>query len=131
MVNIAKCCMPIKGDDIVGYITKGQGISVHKASCNNIPQNKDRIVNVSWNMQATNYYYTNIYVIVKSGVDMLVNIITQIGKNDSLVKSCNTKEVDNNTIYEINVRIKDKDDLERVKKEVRKLSNVLDVVDYI
>ena len=131
MVNIAKCCMPIKGDDIVGYITKGQGISVHKASCNNIPQNKDRIVNVSWNMEATNYYYTNIYVIVKSDVDMLVNIITQIGKNDSLVKSCNTKEVDNNTIYEINVRIKDKNDLERVKKEVRKLSNVLDVVDYI
>ena len=42
MVNIAKCCMPIKGDEIVGFITKGQGISVHKKGCSNVPDNSER-----------------------------------------------------------------------------------------
>ena len=43
MVNIAKCCMPIKGDEIVGFITKGQGISVHKKGCANVPNNSERV----------------------------------------------------------------------------------------
>ena len=80
MVNIAKCCMPIKGDEIVGFITKGQGISVHKKGCANVPNNSERVVDVSWNMDASNYYFTNIYVYVASGFDLLVNIITEVGK---------------------------------------------------
>lgn len=80
MVNIAKCCMPIKGDDIIGYITKDKGISIHKKTCQNIPLNKERIVNVSWNLSSTNYYYTNIYVTVNDETENLVNIITEIGK---------------------------------------------------
>ncbi len=75
MVNIAKCCMPIKGDDIIGYITKDKGISIHKKTCQNIPLNKERIVNVSWNLSSTNYYYTNIYVTVNDETENLVNII--------------------------------------------------------
>ena len=80
MVNIAKCCMPIKGDEIVGFITKGQGISVHKKGCSNVPDNSERVVDVSWNMDASNYYFTNIYVYVTAGFDLLVNIITEVGK---------------------------------------------------
>ena len=95
MVNIAKCCMPIKGDEIVGFITKAQGISVHKKGCANVPNNSERVVDVSWNMDASNYYFTNIYVYVASGFDLLVNIITEVGKLGCIVRSCNTKEFDN------------------------------------
>ena len=128
MVNIAKCCMPIKGDEIVGYITKGQGISVHKKGCSNVPNN-DRVVSVSWNMDASNYYFTNIYVSVAAGFDLLVNIITEVGKMGCIVRSCNTKEFDNKTIYELNVRIKDKEELDNVMKNIRKIHNVIDVKD--
>lgn len=128
MVNIAKCCMPIKGDEIVGYITKGQGISVHKKGCSNVPNN-DRVVSVSWNMDASNYYFTNIYVSVAAGFDLLVNIITEVGKMGCIVRSCNTKEFDNKTVYELNVRIKDKEELDNVMKNIRKLHNVIDVKD--
>ena len=127
MVNIAKCCMPIKGDEIVGYITKGQGISVHKKGCSNIPSDNDRLVDVTWNMDASNYYFTNIYVYVASGFNLLVNIITEVGKMGSIVRSCNTKEFDNKTIYEINLRIKDKEELETIMKNIRKIHNVIDV----
>lgn len=127
MVNIAKCCMPIKGDEIVGFITKGQGISVHKKGCANVPSNSERVVDVSWNMDASNYYFTNIYVYVASGFDLLVNIITEVGKLGCIVRSCNTKEFDNKTMYEINIRIKDKVELDNVMKNIRKIHNVIDV----
>lgn len=127
MVNIAKCCMPIKGDEIVGFITKGQGISVHKKGCANVPNNSERVVDVSWNMDASNYYFTNIYVYVASGFDLLVNIITEVGKLGCIVRSCNTKEFDNKTMYEINIRIKDKVELDNVMKSIRKIHNVIDV----
>ena len=130
MVNIAKCCMPIKGDEIVGYITKGQGISVHKKGCSNVPDN-DRVVSVSWNADASNYYFTNIYVYVTSGFDLLVNIITEVGKMGCIVKSCNTKELYNKTIYELNIRIKDKKELEDVMKNIRKIHNVIEVKDEV
>ena len=127
MVNIAKCCMPIKGDEIVGFITKGQGISVHKKGCSNVPDNSERVVDVSWNMDASNYYFTNIYVYVAVGFDLLVNIITEVGKLGCIVRSCNTKEFDNKTMYEINIRIKDKVELDNVMKNIRKIHNVIDV----
>lgn len=131
MVNIAKCCMPIKGDEIVGFITKGQGISVHKKGCSNVPDNSERVVDVSWNMDASNYYFTNIYVYVTAGFDLLVNIITEVGKLGCIIRSCNTKEFDNKTMYEINIRIKDKVELDNVMKNIRKIHNVIDVKEEI
>lgn len=114
-------------DEIVGFITKGQGISVHKKGCSNVPDNSERVVDVSWNMDASNYYFTNIYVYVTAGFDLLVNIITEVGKLGCIVRSCNTKEFDNKTMYEINIRIKDKVELDNVMKNIRKIHNVIDV----
>lgn len=131
MVNIAKCCMPIKGDEIIGYITKGQGISVHKKDCANVINSTERLIDVTWNKESTNYYYTNIYVTSNIENNLLANIITEIGKKDSIVKSCNTKEVDDIYIYELNIRVKDKEDLEKIKNALRKLSGVIKAEDNI
>ena len=127
MVNLAKCCMPIKGDDIVGYITKNQGITVHKKSCSNVDLNSDRIIEVSWNNNSDNYYFTNIYVTIKDNSDILALIITEVGKHDSIVRSCNTIDKDNSHIYELNIRIKDINDLETIMNGIRRLENVSDV----
>ena len=127
MVNIAKCCMPIKGDDIIGYITKGQGISVHKKTCPNVPDDSERLISVSWNQDSTNYYYTNIYVTIKDTKDILAELITEVGKKDSLVRSCRTIERENNLVYELNVRITDKEELEKIENALLKLSGVIDV----
>ena len=127
MVNIAKCCMPVKGDEIIGYITKGQGISVHKKSCINVPSNEERLIDVAWNIKSSNYYYTNIYVTNKETKDILAELITEIGKKDSIVRSCRTIERDNYLIYELNIRIKDKDELEKIKNALLKINGVLKV----
>lgn len=130
MVNLAKCCMPIKGDEIVGYITKGQGISVHKKGCINIPDNKERIIDVSWNENSNNFYYTNIYVSVHESSNLLATIITEIGKKDSIVRTCNTKEIDDYLVYVLNIRVKSKDDLIHIEDAIRKLGGVIEVRDY-
>ena len=127
MVNLAKCCMPIKGDEIIGYITKNQGITVHKKNCPNVLANSDRTIEVSWNEASNNYYFTNIYVTIKNNSDILASIITEIGKFDSLVRSCNTKEKDNYFVYELNIRIKDTLDLEKIMNGIRHLDNVKEV----
>ena len=127
MVNIAKCCMPVKGDEIIGYITKGQGISVHKRNCSNVPDSKERLIDVAWNMESTNYYYTNIYVTIKDTKDILAELITEIGKKDSLVRSCKTIEKEDRLIYELNIRIKDKEELEKIENAILKISNVTEV----
>ena len=127
MVNIAKCCMPVKGDEIIGYITKGQGISVHKRNCPNVPDSKERLIDVAWNMESTNYYYTNIYVTIKDTKDILAELITEIGKKDSLVRSCKTIEKEDRLIYELNIRIKDKEELEKIENAILKISNVTEV----
>ena len=128
MVNIAKCCLPVKGDEIIGYITRSDGISIHKKNCPNIENKKNRLVNVSWNeFNNLNYYYTNIYIYTKNNTNILADVIAEIGKKDAYVKSCNTFENDNETIYEINIKIKNKDDLENVCNALRKLSYVTDV----
>lgn len=127
MVNIAKCCMPVKGDEIIGYITKGQGISVHKKECPNIPQDSERTIDVAWNMDSNNYYYTNIYVTIKDNKDILAEVITEVGKKNSLVRSCKTVQKNDNLVYELNIRIADKDELEKICNGILKLSDVLEV----
>ena len=127
MVNIAKCCMPVKGDEIIGYITKGQGISVHKRNCPNVPDSKERLIDVAWNIKSTNYYYTNIYVTIKDTKDILAELITEIGKKDSLVRSCKTIEKEDRLIYELNIRIKDKEELEKIENAILKISNITEV----
>lgn len=131
MVNIAKCCLPVKGDEIVGYITKGQGISVHKKDCPNILDKTERLVRVNWNENSTNYYYSNIYVYTDIPNNIMAEIITEIGKKDAMVKSCNAKEYKDNLIYELNIRIKNSEELESVCNALLKMHNVVDVTNYL
>ncbi len=131
MVNIAKCCMPVKGDEIVGYITKGQGISVHKKDCPNVSLNSDRIINVAWNKESTNYYYTNIYVTINDTKDVMAELITEVGKKDSLVRSCKMLFKDDKIVYELNIRIKDKEELEKITNAILKVKSVTNVSNAI
>lgn len=127
MVNLAKCCMPVKGDEILGFITKGQGITVHKKNCPNIVDKNERIVNVSWNLDASNFYYTNIYVYTNTDKNILAELITEVGKKDAVVKSCNTIDFDSHLVYELNIRIKDSSELESLCNYLRKIHNVIDI----
>jgi guanosine-3',5'-bis(diphosphate) 3'-pyrophosphohydrolase len=114
LINLAKCCKPVKGDDIVGYITKGQGITVHKRNCPNIRDIKERLIEVTWNENSKNEYLSDVYIYCNSDHNILQNII-EIGTKKSIyIQSFNTVNNDNDIIYELTIKIKDKKQLDEV-----------------
>ena len=123
-VTLAKCCKPIKGDKIVGYITKGEGITIHKANCSNIKNEKERLINVSWNSGSDSFYYSDIVIEVINGKNYLLDIIAQIATKNISVESIITKEQDLNTIYKITLKIKNTADLDSVIKAISVLKFV-------
>jgi len=131
LVSIAKCCKPIKGDEILGFITKGQGISIHKKDCPNIQDKNERTIEVTWNNDTTNYYFTTIYIETSNTNNQMAEIITEIGKKDIQVKSCNIIEKNDRYTYEINIRVKDKEELNMICNVLERMKNTTEVTTYL
>ena len=125
-VSIAKCCKPIKGDDIVGYITKGDGITIHKSDCKNV-SNTERLIDVSWNVNTTSEYYTDLVIRTVSGKNYLLDIISLASTKDIYIDSFNTKEEQIETVYKITVKISSVDKLNGFINALQKLKFVKDV----
>jgi len=77
MISLAQCCTPIPGDDIVGYITKGKGISVHRKSCPNVQNNKARLIDVSWKSDlGISTYPVDIQVFSNDRANLVADILS-------------------------------------------------------
>ena len=122
-VNIAKCCKPIKGDAIIGYITKGEGITVHKKDCPNI-LNTNRLIDVSWNDTNDAYYFTDILVSTINNKNYLYDIVSLAKEKDIYIDAVSNKEEDNLTKYKITLKIKN-------IKELDNLINALNMCSYV
>ncbi len=112
LVNFANCCKPVFGDEIVGFITKGEGVKIHRKDCENIKDNKERIISVSWNQDIDNYYETSIIIETTTGKNNLLDIISKATTKNVNVYNIKTKVVDLNTIFEMTVKVKNKDELD-------------------
>ena len=112
-VSLAKGCKPIKGDPIIGYISRGQGIVVHHKDCKNIVHDSDRIIEVIWNYNITKKYETRISILASNKENLLVDIINTASSNDISVSKVNTiYNTDTNT-YDLNIRVNDIDTLNK------------------
>ena len=123
-VSLAKCCNPIKGDDIIGYITKGQGISVHIKNCPNIKNETNRLIEVSWNNEKDSDYIANIKIIVDSVNSKLLDIIAICSTRNVFVDSVKTKKEDINTVYNLSLKIKDIKELDSLIVSLENLTYV-------
>lgn len=113
LTNLAKCCKPIYGDEITGYITKGEGVSVHQKNCVNILNKENRLVDVSWNEMTDVSYYTDILVEVLSNKNYMLDLLAKATEKNIFFDSIKTKESTEKVIYEITVRVKNRLELER------------------
>lgn len=109
-VTLAKCCKPIKGDKIVGYITKGEGITIHKKDCKNVAVT-DRLIDVEWNNNSHREYYTDLIITTENGKNYLLDIISEASLKNVYIDSFNTKENSMENIYHLTVKINDKESL--------------------
>jgi GTP pyrophosphokinase len=125
-INIASCCKPIKGDPIVGFITKGYGINVHRTICPNVV-NAERIISVSWNEYLNKKYLTTIIVRVDSNKNILLDIISKTSNNDINVQSVININKGNNTAYELTIGVANIDILNKFINDLEMMKDVINV----
>ncbi len=123
MYSLAKCCNPVKGDEIIGFITKGDGVTIHKSDCPNISQNKERLIKVEWNMNTTNTYETTFSLLVNNK-NFLMDLITTSTKEKIIITEIKNKDSIHGTICTLTIKVKDKDELEHFKNQLLKFKNV-------
>lgn len=120
-VNIANCCNPVYGDDIIGYITKGNGISIHRCTCHNLDMLDNRMVEVSWNSNSNNTKYLSNFLIRSITMDNYIADIVQkacmVGVSIDGIK--NMYQTDG-TCYDVSCYVTSKKQLEKFFAELIK-----------
>ena len=124
LVNIADCCHPVKGDQIIGYITKGNGVTIHKKNCINIKNINDRLINVNWNLDSDNTYISKLKIITNNDYNNMLDIITKASLKNVIVTSINEFNKNNTHGYNITIKVKDKNVLDSFIESIRILSYV-------
>ncbi len=130
LVNLAACCTPVHGDLIVGFVTKGQGVSVHKKDCPNVKNEEHRLIDVEWNedLKVESKYNTKLIIKTNSNKNHILEIITKASLASVLVNSIKENETDYSVDYELLVRVKTTLDLNNYIKELNKLDFVEEVI---
>ena len=96
-ISLANCCTPIPGDDVVGYITKGKGISVHRKTCPNIAHEKERLVDVYWKQDlGFQTYPVDIMIEASDRTNLLVDIMSVLTANKVSIANINARAVPQN-----------------------------------
>jgi GTP pyrophosphokinase len=113
------------GDEIVGYITKGNGVTIHRKDCKMIDANGERIIDASWNNVGSDRFVCKLRLTIDSTNENLVDIITIATKCDTIISSIdNVGRSHNEDIYEIVCKIRDKETLSRFMIELESLKFV-------
>ena len=119
-VTLSGCCKPIPGDNIIGYITKGSGITVHRSNCKNIIDLDERLINVKWNDDIIKKFPTDLLVYTNTD-DNLLNIITKASTNNITIDSINTITKSEFKIYTLTVLV---ENIEKLNKFCIDLGNL-------
>lgn len=111
-VNIAACCSPVPGDDIIGYISKGKGITVHKKECHNLSYLDNRMVSVTWNPNTKNRFLTTIMLELIASEKTMLEVMQKASFFDVNVDSIKTLNNGDYQVYEMDIWVRDKEHLE-------------------
>ena len=128
-VSVAKCCNPVPGDEIIGYITKGEGIIVHKKSCPNIKNIDTRLIDVDWNnSNSDKLFIARLRVMTDTTNNHILDIVTKASTRGITISSINEINDKYGLAYEITVKVKNKDDLLLLVDDLRILPFVKEVI---
>ncbi|MCX7988059.1 MAG: bifunctional (p)ppGpp synthetase/guanosine-3',5'-bis(diphosphate) 3'-pyrophosphohydrolase [Thermodesulfovibrio sp.] len=129
LYHIAKCCMPVPGDDIVGFITRGKGISVHRKDCENIKHlDKERLIEVYWTADDSSKVQTKISVecLDKPGIlANLTGLLSASNVNITAVKANST--ADKRALIDFTIEVKDRNHLSDIINKIYNIPEVLSI----
>ena len=127
-VNVANCCQPIPGDHIVGYITKGNGISVHRMNCPNMENVEERVIAVHWNDTVSKKYHTSLLIEAENSKNVLLDIISKTSSGDIIVDSINTlKRSGDTSLIEVTIRVPNLEKLRKFMHDLESLKHIISV----
>ena len=131
LVKLSKCCNPLPGDEIVGYITKGRGVSVHRKDCYNVKDlisEENRMIDVEWYNENKSSYQADIEVYSNDRTGLLVDILKEIGTTKANILGVNTKTTKERiAIIDITLEVENLDELNKALKVIRKVDSVYEV----
>ena len=131
LVKLSKCCNPVPGDSIIGYITKGRGVSVHRTDCINIKdliKEEERMIDVYWIDQGQSSYKVDIQVFSNDRDGLLADIIKVMNNAKVTILGVNAKVTKAGiVITELCIEVANLDMVNKVSKELRKVSSVYEV----
>lgn len=130
LISLASCCTPIPGDDIIGYITKGNGIKVHRVSCPNVCQEHNRLIPVIWNPNAEKKDYpVDISIECYDRNNLLIDVLNCFSQIKVQVYKVNAKyhASNNTTIISVTVMVKDVAYLNTLTQQLLNINSVYDI----
>jgi GTP pyrophosphokinase len=130
LVRVARCCAPVPGDEIIGFVTVGRGVSVHRVDCTNIGalgDQKERIIEVSWDVDFAGAFFAWIQVEALDRARLLRDVTEVISDHGGNIQAASTATgSDRVAILRFEVQFSDPQQLERVIAETRGVDGVFD-----
>ena len=123
-VNLANCCNPVYGDEIIGYITKGNGISVHRMNCHNLEMLEDRTLEVSWGTNANKRYLTALLIYTNTSENHMLDLMQSISMQNVSVDEIKVISKVDNIMYEVGCYVTGLDQLNKVIMNLNKMDFV-------
>lgn len=134
LVRLAKCCSPVPGDPIIGFITRGRGVSVHRADCPNVTHGQndvDRLIDVEWDYDGNERFEVNMEIVTYDRTGIMAEIMATLAEMKISILSVNAKTSDTkNVTIHMGISIKDLAQFEFVATKIRRLKDVYAVERY-
>ena len=134
LVRLAKCCSPVPGDPIIGFITRGRGVSVHRADCPNVTHGQndvDRLIAVEWDYDGNERFEVNMEIVAYDRTGIMAEIMATLAEMKISILSVNAKTSDTkNVTIHMGISIKDLAQFEFVATKIRRLKDVYAVERY-
>ncbi len=132
LVKLSKCCNPVPGDEIIGYITKGRGVSVHRTDCVNVKellQEDNRMIDVEWyNENKETSYTVDIEIFANDRNGLLADIIKELSNLKTKIMGVNARATKEKiAITDIKIEVENIDELNKILKALRKVDSVYEV----
>ncbi|WP_288476877.1 bifunctional (p)ppGpp synthetase/guanosine-3',5'-bis(diphosphate) 3'-pyrophosphohydrolase [uncultured Clostridium sp.] len=132
MVRFARCCNPVPGDEVLGYITKGRGVSIHRKDCSNlqnlIKEDPDKVLEASFGEDKKSAYVAEVQIKAEDRLGILSDLMIIINESGLVLTALNANSAKNNVaIINLKVKIKSIDQLKELMRKIRNLKGILDV----
>lgn len=128
LVRYAGCCNPILGEDIVGYISRGRGVTIHKADCHNVQfLEKERLIKAEWADKSATFKIVNVNIFAKINDNFIAKLAFTLANMQYNIVSLDTKNLPDRIICNLKIKTNNNDNLTRLDKAIKSLDNVMEV----